>query len=677
VSSRFNLALITLIVLLAAFFRITDLSRLPNGFSDEEITSLRISETARQGVISVFYRVSDPVFEGRESVFPILEAVMIALVGDGLFGYRVLPLFLGLINVALVYGLGRRLYGAGIGRVIALIFAVGTLPVLLSRAVLPQSLLLTLSMGMILTLLRGLDMTLTIRPLQPSTSRFAAFGILLALSVYTHYLGVLLIPITILFFTYLRLTTQPISRRVFSYLVFASLLAFITGLPYFLSTMRFPDLSGFGAFWAYRPPTFWHLFIHAFQFIRTLLDTGSLEVSGMLLILFTAALLIAGGVKAVREWQTPGYFLPLVWGGVGLFPVIWMGRADYNLIFVIPSVALLMGVGANELIIWMRKGLGIPMVWRLAGIATLITVVFAGGTLVEFFGRWRLDLTIYRQYHGYLGTLAQYLDGVQDDLPFVICTQNLRGDSESPLSDPRLLEMMMHYPTQSRNLRFTACNTTLVIADGGKPQRIAFTYDQDGRTPDALRGWLSSVTKRPLEIPGARRMAVYEVEGEKQIADIVGKVTLSIVEWPPNEALAPEPIQLPIRMGSYVSFLGYQTDEGRSIQPGSQLPLITYWRIDGETFPADLQVFSHLLLDPSGTPVAQNDGLDTIARYLRSRDIVVQASDIQLPYPFAGGSYYLSVGAYQAGDKTRLPFLGGNNQPRSDRLFCGLITVKD
>lgn len=122
---RIDLVLITLLLLLAAFVRINALSRLPIGFNDEEITYLRVAETARAGQVSVFYDIGNAGaldnahYTGREVLFPALEALSTALSGDGLLCYRIVPMLAGLLSVALAYALGRRLFGTLEGLVAA------------------------------------------------------------------------------------------------------------------------------------------------------------------------------------------------------------------------------------------------------------------------------------------------------------------------------------------------------------------------------------------------------------------------------------------------------------------------------------------------------------------------------------------------------------------------------
>lgn len=665
--------LIVLVIFLAAFVRVSDLGRLPAGFMDEEIANLRIAETARTGVIGVFYNPDSASEVGRESFFALMQAVMGSLFGDSLFGFRVLPFMAGLVSVALMYALGRRLYGFPAGLLCAILFAGGLYPVLLSRLVIPQSLLMVVYVAAWLAMARGIHLGEGVRPLPPHTNTFAALGIFAALGFYTHFIGLFLIPIMAAFFIYLRRTGQPISRRAYGYLLFAFALTFVLTLPYLISTLRVPSASGIGALWAYRPASFWMLFANLFELGRSLLNFGALGVPGLLLIGGLGVLLVIGLMTAIQRWRSPGYMLPVIMLAGGVVPVIWTGRADYDLTIAMPGAVLLITVGALNGIGRLQAIVQNRNVRRLVWATPILSLTLFAALSVELFGRWSNDLDINRQYHGYLGNLAVYLNSADSDIPTLICTNTLIGTPTQPVPDPILMELMLHSTTA--NLRFSVCETAIIIANGGARQRVAFNFDRTGSTPPALGDWLARLKKTPVAIKGIRRAAIYEIAGESEIADAVGKLSLSDVTWPPDTPNPTERITLPIRMGDYLTFQGYTIDPARVYKPGEMVAITSYWRVDSAQA-ADLRLFTHILLDPGSSPVAQNDSLDVTATLLRPRDIVIQTMSVQVPYPFPDGAYYLSVGAYHALTNARIPFFDSRDRVRGDRLFIGTINVK-
>ncbi len=674
-SRPLQVILILLIILLAVFVRVADISRLPAGFMDEEIVNLRISETVRSGSIGVFYNLNTSDFAGRESFFPLLLAVTTGLTGDGLVGFRILPLICGLMSVALMFVLAKRMFGFAAGLLAALLCTGGLYPVLLSRLVIPQALLFPLYIGAFVALVNGLHLRETIRPIPPKTSDFGALALCSAFSFYTHFTGLMLIPIITAFLLYLRRTRQPVSRYMIRGEIFAGLLALILCLPYLLSTIRVPELSGLGAYWGYRPENPLVLFTHLYEMFRSLANFGGMGAPGFLMILGLGGLLVFGAMTAVQNWREPRYMLPLLMTGGGILPALWTGRADYNLTIALPGAILLLTIGTLRVPeLFIRNYARRMAVRKIAWLTPIVTVVTFAGLYSELFMRWPKDDDIYRQFHGYLGHLAIFLDTTKDDIPTLICTNQLTGTSEQPVSDPILMDFMLHRP--DANLRFSVCDTAIVFADGGKRQRVAFSFDNSRETPIALKAWLNQMAYKPVEIDGLKNAAVNEIDNETALASALGKITLSLASWPPDTPDADIPVPLPVRMGDNLTFEGYSiNDEGRVVKPGESVVITTYWRIDGKQRD-DLRLFTHLLLDPGSAPAAQNDLLDVASNFLRPRDILIQTSVVQIPYPFPEGAYYLSVGAYHFNGNQRVLFFDGSDKIRGDRLFLGTIEIK-
>ena len=80
-SSRVGYALAVMLLLLAAALRMWNLTSLPAGLSQEDITDVRITETVRQGGLEVFYDLGN---EGREGLYHAILAAVTGIVGNGL-----------------------------------------------------------------------------------------------------------------------------------------------------------------------------------------------------------------------------------------------------------------------------------------------------------------------------------------------------------------------------------------------------------------------------------------------------------------------------------------------------------------------------------------------------------------------------------------------------------------
>jgi len=143
---------VVVVLILAAALRILELSRLPPGFSVDEIANIQVSETARRlGTIASFYNVGNST-NGHEGLYPVLQALVTSVIGDGLFCYRVLAFWCGLLSVALMYALVRRLFGRFAGLAAAIALCVTFWPILLSRSAVRETLLLPLFLATLLAL---------------------------------------------------------------------------------------------------------------------------------------------------------------------------------------------------------------------------------------------------------------------------------------------------------------------------------------------------------------------------------------------------------------------------------------------------------------------------------------------------------------------------------------------
>ena len=678
---RPRIALILIIMLLwaSAAVRFHDLAKLPTGFNGEELDNLRVSETIRAGRLGVFYDVQQSAYSGREGLFPGLESIATDLLGDGFFCFRVLPALAGLLAVALVYSAGRRLIGTIGGLVAALVMAFGVLPVLLSRLVIAQTLIVPL-VALLLWLIpyavhidrQGIGAG------RLRTIPFTVIGLCLAIAAYSHWIGLLLWPLYLVGIIYLWRTRQPVNRHLLSYGGYSLLVGLIIAIPYVTTTLRVPDLSGMAAIWLQRPASVGTLLINSRNLLVSLL--GGADIS-ILLLLPIALLFVLGLIAAVRCWRQPGIALLLVSVGFGLLPAIWAGRGDYNLALAVPGAALLIGFGGQSL--WDRftvpdsrgKSDHPRRVLLLTLLGALAMLLFVAGLNAIIFNDWAADPLTARQFHTDWGDLALYLNADTDPSPLLICTENLTGSADQPLSQPALLQLMLH--RERDQLRFSDCRTALVLAAGGQPERVVFrtVRDKSGQLqiPAAIHSWLTS-GQAVTPMAGNDRLTMMTLSVEQPLADAIGRAALNPASWSLDTANKRDPAPLPVRMGDYLTFEGYTLDPQRHYQAGDYIYLSTYWRIDGAQQP-DVRVFAHIISNTDQPPVMQNDGFAVLPNWLHPRDIVVQDQTIQVPYPFPDGLYWVSVGAYHASTQARVPLFDQDGQVRSDRLFLGTIRI--
>src|SRR5258708_7501232 len=134
---------------------------LPTGFTSDEISAIQTAETVRGGAVASFYTIGG-ANTGHEGLYPMLLVIVTEIMGSGLLAYRLISAFSGLISVALAYALGRRLFGNYAGLAAAVALAVTFWPVLLSRSVLRETLLLPLILALLLVFARALHLSRTL-----------------------------------------------------------------------------------------------------------------------------------------------------------------------------------------------------------------------------------------------------------------------------------------------------------------------------------------------------------------------------------------------------------------------------------------------------------------------------------------------------------------------------------
>ena len=238
---RQELSLTVVLLLLAAWLRVWDFTRLPLGFNTTELANIRMTETIRQGHIAIHYQVGDGI--GRAGLYPLGNAVVATLVGDGLLGYRIYSFGAGLVFLALLYALARRLFGPPVGLIALALGAVNLQSILLARSAMPEAFVPLYAALALFMLARAFHLRRDVIYQLPATFPFAVLGVLFGLGGYLHYSALALGPVGAVFFAHLLITGQPLARRVWRAMAFVIVLATIVAVPYLISTVREPSTS--------------------------------------------------------------------------------------------------------------------------------------------------------------------------------------------------------------------------------------------------------------------------------------------------------------------------------------------------------------------------------------------------------------------------------------------------
>lgn len=674
-SKRVSFVLAIIILLGATFLRVEDLTTLPIGYTDDEINSIRITEAARNGNIEVFYNLGN---EGREGIYHVVLALTTTLTGSGTLGYRILSVWMGLITLATVYAIGRRIFGeiAGLGAMAFL--AVMFMPIVFSRQISPIMLLPAVSSAVLLLL--SMTMPVYRRRWQrgDNTIIAAALGFFLGLGIYIHPAGLFILVMSLLFIAYMLRSRRSMSRRRLSYIGFSLLILIIMSVPYIISTIRRPGLGGIDRLGG---TEIGDIFADLVNSLLGLVGVGDANIwvnlpNRPLLDPISAMLMFIGIGIAVWGHRQPRYALLLI--ATAILSPIYLFSSNSpnftNLATFIPVIGLYVGLGMQIIIQYIPR----LDLQRLAGIALFGLLVAHGAwTYQDFFTTWKQTLQTQNAYSTRLGLLAAHIDR-GGDTPMVICGFQVGQSPSAPtLSDSQRLNLHLNRSDRTP-LRYVDCNMAFVMMNGGARQEVIIPNTTIFETADAeIKTWLYQL--KPIEDPNLPLDGVFSFDAEQILADRLGQLVGEAgppVSYAPNGDMPQsDPVHTPISFGGNLTLLGYLLDANTGgIYTASQtVRVVTYWRTQG-TVPPDLRLFTHVLIDPGARPPANTDLLNLQAVYLRDRDVFVQATNVILPDNFPAGDYILSIGGYQDTSGIRLDVLE-NGIPRSTSLFLGKITV--
>ncbi len=667
-SNRVSYALAVALLLLAAVLRCVDLATLPPGFSASEINDIRIAETARQGRIEVFYDLNG---QGREGLYQTFVMATTGA-GGGLIGYRILSVWLGMITLALVYVLGKRLFGSLAGLAALALLAVGMFPIVLARSVTPEAMLPLFVTAVMLALALALPVYGDRPPTPPKTAAFAALGVLLGLGFYLHPVSFLMTLFSMFFIASVILTRRNLTRRMLSFTWFAVVVMIVIATPYLSSSLQRPELAAARRLLTDDPTQgFMQSFIAGFNGLFFVGDqSAAVNVPGRPLVdLFSGLLIVVGLVVTIRYWRQARCALLLI-ALIFLLPVTLHAPNSPNFLALsplLPLLALFFGLGVTTLYSSFPRSTRIVAVFGLVALLAF-NIVWATR---DIFVNWVRLPEMQETYNARLGQLAHYIDQTAGTTPTAICTSNFRPQiNPVRLTNLQQLALMMH--RRDAVLRYADCGTALILTEGGDREQVILSDPSAfaGVNP-YLQTWLSQGII--LDAPNLPPNSVIRLNVADLLANRIGGfMSTAPATFAPEAPDGSQVVFPPVRFGGNITFLGYEQSWAPTYHPGDVIPVVTYWRVDG-VLPSDLRLFTHILGDPTNL-VAQSDPISVLPDTLRPRDIFIQVTYIQLPRGIPSDRYTISIGAYEDNTGTRLPVFSGE-QPRGARLFLGQIEV--
>ena len=668
-TSRMSYPLVIALLLLAALLRTYDLANLPQGFSEDEITNIRLVDNVRQGDIYVFFPGEDG---GREGAYHVVIAFVTSFVGEGTIGFRIASLWLSMLSIAIVYTLGNHLFNPIVGVLSAGLVTVNMSSILLARTVSSDAAVMFLISAAMLALARSLPVYRRTRVVSSSIVSFAALGVLLGVGVYAHPSSLFIVLGAMAYIAHLLYVRNVMFREHYSYTFFAILLMLIISMPYLISTINLPQYAAGQRILSQNDDGLLHSITAGFLAIVSHGDMNPLHnLPGRPLVdAFSGLLMLVGLVICILRRHRPRFMLLLIMFLLALpAALITENSPDFHRMSVIlPQLAIFFGMGFYSLI---RAPIFADVIFRrmaVAGVLALLAIKVVW-TWSDLFVDWRDNEAVTPLVNGDLGQIAHYFDKVGNELPVVFCDAAWNSEQEQRAIGKSNKVLLMMNRSEFR-YQEADCSRSVLLTNGGEKQRIVFFDKQTRDTVHPyLQDWLA--TGRPLagNLP---RDVIFELDAAQLLADRAGAFTTTAPLSYAPEVAQPEPIAPPIRFGGNLTLLGYEPDVRREYLPGEAVDVITYWRVEGAFLP-DITLKNHILADPV-TPIGIRDVISVNPFMLRERDVFIQVTSVQLQETTLPGKYIVSVGAYRQSDQQRLPVLK-DDQAHGDRLFLYEIEV--
>lgn len=673
-NTRWEILVLAAILIVAAWFRLYQLSEVPPGLTHDEANNAHDAAGVLAGVRPIYF----PTGYGHEPLYTYLVALASAPTGVTNVTLRLTTALCGMGVILSSYLLARRAFDPCVALATAAGLAVSFWPVFSQRQGVRSITLPLLFVPAGFFLWRGLSE-------EKRLGDWVLAGLFAGGTFYTYMASRVMLPTFIAFAAYLAIFNRAMWRRSWRGLLIMLLVAAAVAAPLALYLTTHPGQE-------IRVEQLAEPLTQARQGnLRPLLKnlTNALKVFSIagdthwrynlpgrpIFDPLTSILFYLGLGLALWRWRQPAYAFLLLWLLAGLFPALVTGPANsvLRMMGAQPAVYLTLALGIVEAARWLWAR-GRPGRWTaIAGVATLVAI---NGWLTysDYFVSWAAEPDVREVYHTNLREIARYLDEQPDGGPVAIST-------EYPLvyHDPYILETILHREDVAP--RWFDGRGALVIPAGSEARYVfpaaaslhpaLYQTFFEGVKPAAVR------QLRPDDINDS--FTIYRLSLASRLVPRWGWVQRNPVLWSPEVEFKPRepdklrrPLAWPVDLGHKVAFLGYELDRTQ-MAPGETLQLLTYWRVL-EPPDAPAVVFAHLL-DAHSQVRGGQDRLDAPVAHWQPGDLVVQVHTVTLHADAAPGTYQLELGFYTTDDASRWSVFDGDTAV-ADRLLLHPIEVK-
>ena len=669
-----------LVLLLAVFLRFYRLAVIPFGWHPDEATKALL---ARDVLAGKYFPAFFSAFTGREALFVYLEALLFALVGEGIFAGRLLAAFSGILTVALTYSLGREWFNRRTGLLAAAFLAVSLWHLIASRNGYRAVIQPLIQLPVLLLLFRGLRIDHYRHAAAPY---FVAAGFFLGLSQYT-YTAVRLFPFLIVVVVILvwLFDRQRVKHNMRN-LILMALVAFLVFLPLGLYFWQHPQdffgraaqISVFSPQWAggdagarlwqsmketARMWTVWGDINYRFNI------SGQPVFDWFTGLLFFIGIFLAGWLAVRgRGLQRLAYLTLLFWLGVMLLPMIlsaeslpYYQRAIGALpaVFFFPAITLDIGFSWFE-----RRELNKRM-WVSTAVLLLFFSWLAVVAFQDYFVNWHDVLRNDDDRRVAMVYVADYLRENPPGEELYLSTQYMQHPTLALLAPAHYDGIHWFDARQSLPLPAPGKEAVYILLTENQPQpwllqqaqgleHVSTETDRFDRPVFELYRWNDAEYPLPGERAATWSWATSFQPGDPQDLN--------------------NPIDLPVDFGGVLELIGYDRNQ-TELEPGETLELILQWQLLMKP-QRQYTIFAHLLA-PDGQVVAGFDANEYPTSFWQEEGGEHLLSYVRLPVnpDTPPGAYQLEIGVYNQPTGKRLMILDGQEEV-ADRLLLTPINVR-